>query len=351
MEYTDFLEKAKNHLNDKLPMVIYRKPNEKSIHGFLQQTNHLRVSSNFNSSGFVFSPFKEGKDKTVWLYEDECTQIETIFRAEELSKSLIINKKQSSVDKQKHIDIVSKSIDLLKSGSLQKVVISRSELVYLKEIDPLSIFKNILNTYINTFCYCWYHPKVGLWLGASPETLISLENNNFDTMALAGTLPYKGFKNVIWGAKEKEEQQLVVDSIIKGLKVVTKTVKKDITTTQKAGALLHLKTNISGELNTFNDLKNIIDVLHPTSAVCGLPKEKSKAFILANETYNRSYYTGYLGDFSPKGKTHLFVNLRCMQINKNTAQIYIGGGITALSNSEAEWEETVNKSQTMKAVL
>ena len=74
--------------------------------------------------------------------------------------------------------------------------------------------------------------------------------------------------------------------------------------------------------------------------------------------YERDYYTGFLGELnipqekSSVPKTALFVNLRCMKINdKNSASLFIGGGITEDSNAEREWEETISKSKTMKCVL
>jgi isochorismate synthase len=88
-----------------------------------------------------------------------------------------------------------------------------------------------------------------------------------------------------------------------------------------------------------------------------LPKAVAKDFILKNEGYNRAYYTGFLGElnfdsFNKKSiKSDLYVNLRCMQLKNNQAHIYIGCGITKQSTPQKEWEESVNKSMTMKRVL
>jgi isochorismate synthase len=95
----------------------------------------------------------------------------------------------------------------------------------------------------------------------------------------------------------------------------------------------------------------LIDALHPTPAVCGLPKESAKEFILENEGYDRSFYTGFLGELSVENRSNLFVNLRCMQVKDATYYIYIGGGITSASVPEKEWEETVAKSKVMLRVL
>jgi len=270
---------------------------------------------------------------------------------EEKENIVVKNNSEDQLTKSQHIEIIEASLRSLKDNLLQKVVISRKEEITIDKVTPLLYFKKILALYPNTFCYCWYHPEIGMWLGATPETLVKLEANRFETMALAGTMPFTGSLEVNWGAKEREEQQYVVDSILNELKEVTTTITKGTTQTQRAGSLLHLKTPISGELNSVQGIQALIELLHPTPAVCGLPKNKSKAYILKNEAYDRKYYTGFLGNVDPEYTSHLFVNLRCMELEGNNIHIYAGGGLTALSDAEKEWEETRNKSQIMKRVL
>ena len=141
----------------------------------------------------------------------------------------------------------------------------------------------------------------------------------------------------------------------------------------QAGNLVHIQTIIKTNLKPETyDLKQLLGNLHPTPAVCGLPKEDAKQFILNNEAYNREFYTGFLGELNIKEKktrnsnrhnvendayatiktiSNLYVNLRCMQIKPKNALIYVGGGITIDSSPEAEWEETVHKSLVMKKVF
>jgi isochorismate synthase len=140
----------------------------------------------------------------------------------------------------------------------------------------------------------------------------------------------------------------------------------------KAGNLVHLKTMISAELKTNTGLKQVITSIHPTPAVCGLPKKEAKEFILKYENYEREFYTGFLGELNfevtktsrsgrknvenraytmTKNSTQLYVNLRCMQIKNDQALIYVGGGITEISNTHNEWEETVSKSLVIKSIL
>jgi isochorismate synthase len=255
------------------------------------------------------------------------------------------------VDREKHILLVEKALDKINYNELKKVVVSREEEVILTSFDLLVIFKKLLIKYINAFVYVWYHPKVGLWFGASPETLLSISDANFRTMSLAGTQVYKA-NEVVWKKKEREEQQLVTSFIENQLESLSNNLSIDKAETIKAGNLLHLRTSVKGTLNTSSSIKELIRALHPTPAVCGLPRETAKKFIQQNENYKRTFYTGFLGELNIKNQySSLFVNLRCMCIEGEIAIIYVGGGITKDSNAKKEWEETIAKSKTMKKVL
>ena len=218
----------------------------------------------------------------------------------------------------------------------------------------------LLQKYENAFVYVWFHPKVGMWLGATPETLVKVDDYQFRTMSLAGTQLYNSNESIqrtIWKSKELEEQQLVTDFIENQLKDIGKELHVDKTETVRAGNLLHLKTKVTGVLKENSNLETLIRALHPTPAVCGLPRDLANDFIVNNENYKRTFYTGFLGELnlnssnSETKNSQLFVNLRCMRIENQKATIYVGGGITKDSNAAKEWEETVSKALTMKQVL
>jgi isochorismate synthase len=96
---------------------------------------------------------------------------------------------------------------------------------------------------------------------------------------------------------------------------------------------------------------DMLALLHPTSAVCGLPKEPATVFIRQQEGYDRSYYSGFLGPVQVDGESHIFVNLRCMQLFEDTALLYAGAGITADSEPDKEWQETKLKMDTMREII
>jgi isochorismate synthase len=376
MPQNDIFERLRKHYELKLPFVAYRKPEASSGTAFFQRNDELYQTTDFSESGFVFAPFDNTKP-AVLIPETAAEKV--IFDTSEIGelpekeeRELVVTSEES---KQRHISLVKKGILELTSGSMEKVVLSRKEKVELKDADPLKLFQKLLVNYPTAFVYIWFHPKVGLWLGATPETLLKIEGNIFKTMALAGTQKFTGSMEVDWGAKEKQEQQYVTDSILNDLErvgVSSSRIESSAAYTAKAGNLLHLKTDISGRMSSEVGVEKLISALHPTPAVCGLPKEKAKEFILAEENYDREFYTGFLGELNlqssssrsrnkrnvenlayrtVKKESALFVNLRCMKLDNKAANLFIGGGITKDSVPEDEWQETVNKAGTMKAVI
>lgn len=351
----DFFIKVKLQFQNNLPFVIYCKPNINSISGLFQKNNQLYFTEDFTEKGFVFAPF-DGK-QVLLIPERESDLIEIEFIPNPIIKN---SKSDIFVDefaKNNFENLVQKAIDAIENGSFNKVVMSREEVIDLPNFDLVSLFEKLVNSYPTAFTYCWFHPEIGLWMGATPERLLKANGNEFHTVALAGTQLFQNNATVIWGNKEQVEQQFVTDYILETIKNVTSEVEISLPYTLKAGNLLHLKTDIKGIINEKASLKQLVLLLHPTPAVCGLPKSSAKEFIIENEGYNRSFYAGFLGEINKNenSETDLFVNLRCMQIqsksDKIEAHLYIGCGITKDSNPENEWQETVNKAMTMKNII
>jgi isochorismate synthase len=362
-----FLEKLEVQLAKQLPFVLYRKPDEKNVHAILQGNDALHFVADYSESGFVFAPF-DGKRPAVLMPLDEKISIDQPSkpRATPIPKT---KPYEQDSHRAAHIALVNKAKSVIDGGGLDKLVISRA-LKLPNATPPLQLFLSLIDRYASAFCYLWFHPKIGMWLGATPEILLQLQNDRFTTMSLAGTQIAPRPEKPDWGRKELEEQAMVTEYIKRVLADQVTDLKVFGLESVLAGNLWHLRTKITGRLN--KDLKELIQAMHPTPAVCGLPMEEAKKFILQNEGYDRAYYTGYLGELNmvhekwraPNGKniensayrslqpmTALYVNLRCMQLTSNEAIIYVGGGITKDSNPEKEWEETVNKSLTMIKIL
>ncbi|RRQ48800.1 isochorismate synthase [Maribacter algicola] len=360
-------EKAQNQMMQGLPFVLYKKPKESYVKGIFQLSATLHSVIDFSESGFVFAPFDTAK-KPLLMIPDEVVTEAIQSEKSSLKKNLV---RSEHLDSKPFESIVSKAIDSIRSGKLEKVVLSRTKDVPIS-ISIFAIFQRLISSYGSAFCYLWYHPEVGTWLGATPEILLKVRGDVFITMSLAGTQLVSGDDTIpVWGKKEYHEQQVVTDYIEQSLKDGVTDLKIGDLETVRAGHLWHLRTKVSGRFIK-EKLGTLIESLHPTPAVCGIPKERAKKFIRENEPYDRMFYTGYLGELNLKNEvdrsantrnteqkayrsvmdaTELYVNLRCMKMNGNRATLFVGGGITSDSDPWKEWEETENKSQTLLSVL
>jgi len=351
---SELLQKAQELLKDKLPFVIYSKPNELQIVGLFQGDNSLNYTEDFTEKGFVLAPF-EG-EKFILIPENSSEILVENYEINLDSNSSEVIDEINFLAKENFENLVQKGIDAIHSDEFQKVVLSRTEAVSVENNDAIFLFQRLLSNYPTAFKYCFFHPKVGLWLGATPEQLLKVNSDEIRTVALAGTQVFKEGE-IIWENKEKEEQRFVTDFILDNLNEFVSVKIFTEPYTFRAGNIVHIKTDISAKLIDRKDLKKVLKILHPTPAVCGLPKKEAKDFILKNEGYNREYYAGFLGELNKdfakneSDNSDLFVNLRCMKLENKTANLFIGCGITKDSNPEKEFFETVNKSKTMKKVL
>lgn len=348
----DLFESLNKQYNSKKPFVVYKKANSTQAIGIFQENTNLYPVLNFKEKGFVFAPFNKGNRFYIPLENSIIKKVDLEFNAvsNNVTQDTLDNDGQNSFE-----NLVTKCIVSIKKGDFKKVVPSRKQSIEIKVKDLSLLFKTLCNTYPTAFCSIMFHPEIGLWCGATPESLLTLEGSSLKTMALAGTQVNLGQDTVLWPEKEKQEQEFVTEFIIDTLKPYSTNIECSKPFTKRAAKVMHICTEINAELKS-NDLKTIIDALHPTPAVCGLPKSESLEFLLNNEGYNREYYAGYLGElnvdfYQNKNTTDLYVNLRCMAIKQDTVDLFIGCGVTIDSDPRLEYLETVNKSSTMKGIL
>jgi isochorismate synthase len=347
--------RAQEAFAQQRPFVLFRKPNADCCIGGFQQNNQV-FETNLEAPGWVFCPFDQGK--SIVLPLDECQwQTETWVQQPLVLSEAPIVWVASETERQQHIALVQKAIDQMKITGIQKIVLSRKESHALSHFPIAVFFENLCQTYPQAYCYVFYHPAIGLWAGASPEVLALVHGQSLQTMSLAGTQLWQdGTKR--WGAKEQQEQQLVTDSIVQQLKPFAAAIQVSEAQTVQAGMLAHLKSTIQIQLQADQRESDWLKALHPTPAVCGLPTNEARAFILNHEGYNRAYYTGFFGergcDLAQKiasNQSHYQVNLRCLSWANDQVHFYAGGGILPESVPVDEFAETANKMQVMKQVL
>ena len=346
----NIFEKANVQLELDLPFVLYSKPSSTVLTGLFQKNSRLYESVDLTEKGFVFADFSGNAAVIFPESESELLHEEVIFTNKKQDNTPF---KNSEVGKEAFQNLVRTGIAAIEKGTFAKVVLSRRETLEINDFSFVETFEKLLSKYPTAFRYCWFHPQIGMWMGATPEQLLMIENSVFKTVALAGTQKFQENATVVWQEKEKQEQQFVTDFIITSLNSEVVSLNQTEAYTFQAGNLVHLKTDIEGSFKADFDLKKVIGILHPTPAVCGLPKEDSKAFIVEKEGYDRKFYAGFLGEINnnQQGDVDLFVNLRCMEVQENQVHLYIGCGITKDSDPEKEYFETANKAMTMKQIL
>lgn len=240
-----------------------------------------------------------------------------------------------------YIRTLQEVINVIKENGLPKLVYSRRKIFRnFNGIDLNESFKNVCSSYPNAFRYL-FNDGENAWMGAFSEVLGKFHKttHEFETMALAGTLPV----SEEWSEKEIEEQKPVTTYILDILRNYSDHVYQSETYDHISGNIKHLRTDFKTSIKP-EDLDNLIQDLHPTPAVCGIPKDFCKKSIELYEKFPREFYAGYI-KVETEENIQYFVNLRCARLYKDAIHIFVGGGITAQSNPEKEWIETELKSE------
>ena len=359
-------------------IAVWRKPKSNFLQVLIDKTSKLkRVPLTLEElpPGFIVHPFEDQADNMGFFMEaseyfkvdlgvDFHSQMEALDpipailpKKEAIGKisqffvkvdqggSTAIN---VGMEKPAFLDLVEKGISAIESGQLSKIVPARLKILPLENgFDLATAFKNLLFSYPNAFINFFHLPGIGTWLGASPEVLIQTKGDEFYTMSLAGTQKAKGdnpIKNAAWTQKEIEEQALVSRYIVDCFKKIRlREYDEHGPKTVVAGNLLHLRSDFTVDMKATNfpQLGSVmLQLLHPTSAVCGMPRQQALEFLKENESFDRSLYAGFIGPVNIEAETSIFVNLRTARLMEQEAWLYAGAGVTEDSDPESEWEET-----------
>ena len=371
---------------ENFSVALWRLPNDLKVHLIISKDIELlKYSAPLEDlpPGFIISPFDAAADR-IFLKADfsfsflggalvspdnaleKSSRIwlnDLLNRPDETKTTAVHHDnttKVSTTDKDFFLSLVNDGISQIEGGKFEKVVLSRTLSIDLPNaFDVSNAFQNLCKLYSNALISFVSIPKKGSWLGASPELLVSVEGNRtFRTTALAGTQAYTAginLKSVAWTQKDIEEQALVERYIISCFKKIRlREYDEHGPRTVIAGNLIHLKSDFTVDMvaTNFPQLGSVmLQLLHPTSAVCGVPLDTSLEFIKKHEGYNRQFYTGYLGPVNFNERIDIYVNLRCLQLLPDKAVLYAGAGITQDSIAEKEWDETELKLNTLLKVI
>lgn len=359
---------------------IWRKPKSNLLEFALDGDEHVKkVSLQLEElpAGFIAHPFEDQKDKEAYFIQASnyfSLELDQNFDEQELpewvrmsadtspqqalksiSKAQSLrndsNKEAVGDSKDHFIELVEKGIRSIQDGLLEKVVPARTKSMGIPENFDLAIaIHRLLQASPNSFINFFHLPQIGTWLGASPEVLIETKGDEFYTMSLAGTQAAKGenpLKTAAWTQKEIEEQALVSRYIVDCFKRIRlREYDEHGPKTVMAGSLLHLRSDfrVNMKETNFPQLGTVmLDLLHPTSAVCGMPRKESHDFLKENEGFDRSFFAGFIGPVNIADSTSIFVNLRTASFQDGKVTLYAGAGVTEDSDPAKEWEETEMK--------
>lgn len=351
------------------PFALWYMPSSESPHLIINDKEIPTIIHNpqslTNDSGFVFAPFEPSSDTPFVLLKNEiflqgfdsiiAFDTATLSEKHQEYSDSHTNEPCSFSD---YENIINQAIQSIDYTSLYKIVLSRcinKKRRQEREQESLGkLFLSLRKHNPTTLTYLINIPNVGLWAGATPEVLLSSDEQRVQTHSLAGTQSLREDKDYCWRTKEVEEQAFVSRYIVDTLnKYGIQNYQTKGPVTLETSTVAHLQTSFTFARKSLeHHLGSFIQDLSPTPAVCGLQKDKAKEMIAKLETHQRKYYTGFLGPWQIENKDiGLFVNIRCMEIFNDMYQLYVGGGITAQSIATDEWEETNNKAQTLLKII
>ncbi|HAQ21356.1 MAG TPA: isochorismate synthase [Prolixibacteraceae bacterium] len=311
-------------------------------------------------AGFVFAPYQITENSPVILLkpkvyiDDFRYENELDIKSFEPFEKKVENEICSPQSKDDYLKLIEETLISIRDGALSKVIIARQIPVKRTGASLGGTFLQLHDQTPNAFTFLVNLPVAGTWMGATPEVLIKSEGKYFETVSLAGTQVRKLVEDeYFWSTKDIEEQAFVSRYMLDVFfNFDIHQYKTSGPETMESGKVAHLKTSFFFPAEKIeNCLGSFIADLHPTPAVCGLPKDLAAEFILKNEVFERKYYTGYLGPWRLNRQVALFVNLRSMEITTEEYILYAGSGITSHSIPEKEWDETNQKAKTLLSVI
>lgn len=271
-----------------------------------------------------------------------------------------------------YCDQVQAAIEAIGAGEFEKVVLARSLEVRHAGRYPLEEFlRRLSSTYPSCTVMALGHEESTL-VAASPEFLVSLEGKAVRTQALAGSAARGSSpdqdelfgRRLIESKKEQNEHAAVVRAVREALSEVCGELEgPEAPVLLKMEGIQHLSTPLCGRLQAPEGVESVlelVDLLHPTPAVCGLPRERASEWLHAHEQLDRGWYAGPVGWMTADGDGDFWLALRAGLIRQPLeaasqgmalARLYAGAGVVEGSRPESELAETRLKLRALLAPL
>lgn len=260
------------------------------------------------------------------------------------------------------------AVDRIEAGELQKVVLAQALGASLEE--PLAL-EDALSRLSARYpdCYRFLVEPYGgpgaedgggpPFFGASPERLVKLRGRTVETGALAGTTgrgdtPTEDewlARELLTDEKNVHEHELVVEAIGDQLAPLASSVATGERSVRRLATVQHLHTPVTAELVEDDHVLSLVEALHPTPAVGGLPPDRAMSTIRETEPFDRGWYAAPVGWFDAAGYGSFTVALRSAVAGPETATLFAGVGIVDDSDPDREWDEVQLKYRPILDVL
>ncbi len=258
-------------------------------------------------------------------------------------------------------EIITDATERMKAGELQKVVLSRvCELRFADRIDVDDALDVLREKYAGTYLFLFEPSPYLAFYGATPELLVRVTGREVETMALAGSIKRGATfaedealaHELLDDSKNRQEHAFVADAIRERLTPLTDSL--DISAAPdvlRLSNIQHLHTPVRGHLKRKMGVLPLVEALHPTPAMGGVPQEQALDYIAAAEPVPRGWYASPVGWIDDKLDGAFAVAIRSAISQKERVWLYAGAGIVADSLPQKEWDETALKFKPMLSAL
>ncbi len=236
---------------------------------------------------------------------------------------------------------LNRAIELVEKGELKKLVLAvRQSILLHAPLDPLGILFRLRKYQAGSCRFLWQHSLNESFFGASPERLVSLRRGQLRSDALAGTASRDDDgQALLRSEKDRREHELVVSSISDQLLSQGLQPRRPrCPQLSRHGHLVHLHTPITADSNSRSPL-HLVEALHPTPAVAGLPRKEAMSWLRSLEPFERGSYAAPIGWIDSSGDAEFRVAIRCGYSKGKNLHLTAGAGLVRGSLADRELQE------------
>ncbi len=268
---------------------------------------------------------------------------------------------RSDINRSRWARAVERALAEIDMGEMSKVVLARAQtLVVEGRLDPVDVALNLWRQNLGAHAFLFEPVPGRVLLGAAPETVSTVQDRVFRATAVAGSIA-RGNTNkerdmlaraLLDSEKDRREHRLCVEDMVMRLRDHADHVEAQAEPhVLTLSSIQHLETHIQAELRPGETALTVLESLHPTPAVCGLPRDRALAFLREEESFPRGWYAGPVGWFDGEGNGVFVPALRSAVGGRGEWKLFAGSGIVAGSKASREWDETRIKFQPVLKAL